>query len=385
MKKLILSILTLASIVSCGDKDNKTVEKALESNNTKELKEAKSQVEAKIEALKVQVDSIDARLAKLDTVEKFVLVTAFTAKDTLFKHFLELQANVITDQNIELNAEYSGILTNIYVKEGQRVRTGQLLAKIDDGGLSQQLAQLEIQTELAKTTYERQKRLWDQKIGSEIQFLQAKSNYEAQEKAVTQLKQQIGKTTIKAPFSGTIDEIITDAGSVVAPGAPVFRIINLGNMYLEADVPESYIGSINEGTVAKVDIPVLQEEIETKVTQASNFINPGNRSFRIKIDVPNKEGHIKPNLTAKARINDYTNKSVVQVPVSILSENSEGEQYVYLAKEKDGATVAVRTIVTTGRTQDGKIEILSGIKAGDTVLLEGARSVKDGQKISIQK
>ncbi|GLB52563.1 RND transporter [Neptunitalea chrysea] len=384
MKRIILSILTVAMVVSCGKDESKKIEKAIEKNDPKEMKTVKAELETKIEGLHAQIATLDAALAKFDTVEKFVLVTAFKAKDTIFNHFLELQADVKTDQNIVLNAEYSGMLTNVYVKEGQKVSKGQQLGKIDDGGLSQQLAQLEIKTELAKTTYERQQRLWDQKIGSEIQYLQAKSNFEAQEKAVTQLKEQITKTVITAPFSGTIDEIITDKGSIVAPGVSIFRLVNLGKMYLEADVPESYVGSVKQGTMAKVNIPVLHEEITTKVVQASDFINPGNRSFRIKIEVPNKAGLIKPNLTAKTLINDYTNEAVIKVPVSILSENADGDQYVYLAKEKDGELVAQRTIVTTGRTQNGKIEILTGINNGDQVLLEGARSVKDGQKISIQ-
>lgn len=384
MKKVILTILAVALLFSCGKTEDKKLEKVLQSGSLKELKDKKAELETKIEALNAQIESIDAKLATMDTVKKFVLVTAFTAKDTLFKHYLELQANVQTEQNIVLNAQYSGMLMQVYVKEGQKVSKGQQLAKIDDGGLSQQLAQLKIQTDLAKTTYERQKKLWDQKIGSEIQYLQAKSNYEGQVKAVANMQEQLSKTVITAPFNGTVDDIITDQGSIVAPGAQIIRIVNLGNMYLEAEVPETYIGSITEGTEAKVNIPVLNEEVTTKVVTASDFISPNNRSFRVKINIPNKGGEIKPNLTAKVKINDYSNKNVIQVPVNILSENADGEQYVYRAVKKGEDLFAERAIVTTGRTQDGKIEILSGIKAGDIILLEGARSVKDGQRISIK-
>lgn len=385
MKKILFTILTVSLLASCGNKEEKKFNTILSNGSVEELRAKKAEIQEEVDALNLKIESINSKIAsKSNLEEKSILVTTFEAQDTIFKHYLELQANLQTNQNIVITAEFSGMLVDIFVEEGQHVSKGQKLAKIEDGGLSQQLAQLEIQTQLAKTTYERQKRLWDQEIGSEIQYLQAKSNYEAQEKAIAQLQEQIAKTVIKAPFGGSVDDIITDKGTIVAPGAQIIRLVNLSEMYLEADVPESYVGSITEGTLAKVNIPVLQEEITTEVTLASNFINPGNRSFRIKIDVPNKEGLIKPNLTAKAKINDYTNEKAIQVPVSILSENANGDQYVYLAKKENGELVAKRAIVTTGRTENGKIEILTGITAGDQVLLEGARSVKDGQKITIQ-
>ncbi len=385
MKKILFTILTISLLVSCGNKEEKQFNTVLSKGSLEELRAKKAEIQEKVDALNTKIETINSKIAeKSDVEEKSILVTTFKAKDTIFKHYLELQANVQTNQNIVITAEFSGMLVDIFVSEGQNVTKGQKLAKIEDGGLSQQLAQLEIQAQLAQTTYERQKRLWDQEIGSEIQFLQAKSNYEAQEKAIAQLQEQIEKTVIKAPFSGFVDDIITDKGTIVAPGAQIIRLVNLSEMYLEADVPESYIGSITQGTLAKVNIPVLHEELTTEVALASNYINPGNRSFRIKIDVPNEKGLIKPNLTAKAKINDYTNEKAIQVPVSILSENANGDQYVYLAKKENGELVAKRAIVTTGRTENGKIEILTGITAGDQVLLEGARSVKDGQKITIQ-
>lgn len=161
------------------------------------------------------------------------------------------------------------------------------MAKIDDGGLSQQLAQLQIQVDLAKTTFERQERLWNQKIGSEIQYLQAKSSYEAQASAVNQLQQQLEKTNVRAPFSGTIDDVITDQGSVVAPGqSALFRIVNLDNMYIETDVPERYISDISEGKEVLVEFPILGITLNAKVRQAGNFINPANRTFKAEIAVP---------------------------------------------------------------------------------------------------
>ena len=247
------------------------------------------------------------------------------------------------------------------------------------------MAQLQIQADLAKTTFERQKRLWDQKIGSEIQFLQAKSNYEAQEKAVKQLKQQIGKTAVRAPFSGTIDDVITEQGSVVSPGqSQLFRIVNLKDMYIETDVPESYITSITNGKNVKVEFPVLGSELDAKVRQAGNFINPANRTFKIEVAVPNNDNKIKPNLTAKLKINDYTNENAILIPQSIISENAEGKQYVYTVTDKqDNKGKAKRVFIETGKTQGDYIEVLSGLENGNEIVDEGARSVKDGQEVKI--
>jgi len=254
------------------------------------------------------------------------------------------------------------------------------------------LAQLEIQAELAKTTYERQKRLWEQKIGSEIQFLQAKSNFEAQSRAVDQLKEQFSKTIVRAPFSGTIDDIITEKGNVVAAGqTPLILLVNLNNMYIETDVPESYITSVTKNKEVIVELPVLNKTINTKVRQAGSFINPANRTFKIEVAIPNADKSVKPNLTAKLKINDYSNPKAILIPQSIISENANGEQYVYVIKdlkENIGNTqrkmgTAVRAIIKTGKTQGDIIEVLEGLENGTQIIKEGARSVKEGQIVEL--
>ena len=259
---------------------------------------------------------------------------------------------------------------------------------MDDGGLGQQLAQLQIQTDLAKTTFDRQERLWNQKIGSEIQYLQAKSSFEAQQKLVNQVKSQLSKTNVTAPFTGIVDDVITNQGSVVAPGqTPIIRIINLDNMYIETEVPESYISNVSVNKAVIVEIPILGKTIEGIIRQASNYINPANRTFKIEIAVPNKDGAIKPNLTAKLKINDYTNANAMLIPQSIISENAEGEQYIYLVNNKnteDEAT-AQRFVITTGRTQGDVIEVLTGLSDNVEIINEGARSVQDGQLVKILK
>ncbi len=370
----------------------------------KSYRTRKNEITTNLEAINVDLKAINNAISKLDTVKKLPLITTIVTKEEVFNHYLELQGSVKTKQNVLVYPEMPGILRRIYVKEGQRVSKGQLLASIDDGGLSQQIAQLEVQEELAKTTYERQQRMWQQKIGSEIQFLQAKAAYEAQTNAVKQLKRQQGKSLVRAPFSGVIDDVMKEPGTVLVPGqgSEIFRVVNLNNMYIEAEVPESYIKNITIGKSVEVFFPVLGKTIETKIRQVGNFINPSNRAFKVEIYVPNKSGNIKPNLTARLKINDYTSEKAILIPQSIISENAEGEQYVYLvhSKKDNKYATAKKTIIETGKTQGDVIEVLNTkiitekngndnvflrpMGAGIEVVSEGARSVNDGQKVEVK-
>ena len=386
MKYFTLSLFLAFILTSCGGDANgkKTVEALIADGDVTAMQLKKDALKAEITALNAEIAQLDVVLKK-KTVKNEVLVTTSTVKDTLFKHYIELQGNVETKQNVLVYPEYQGTLLRVNVKKGQRVSKGQTLALIDDGGLSSQVAQLETQAALAQTTFERQERLWKQSIGSEIQFLQAKSQYESAQNMVKQMKSQLGKTVVRAPFSGVIDDVITDQGTVVAPGMAIFRIVNLSNMYVRAEVPETYLTTVTNGKEVEVFFPVLGETIITKVRETGNYINPSNRSFPIEVAVSNKNGNVKPNLTAKLSINDYTAENAILIPLNVINENAEGEQYVYtaFAKADDNKIIAKQQIITTGKSQGDRIEVLSGIKVGDKIIVEGARSVKDNQEVRI--
>ncbi|CAM1342710.1 efflux RND transporter periplasmic adaptor subunit [Tenacibaculum aestuarii] len=386
MRKIYSLFAITLLLASCGGKKEQSVQDVVASNDLAKIREKKASVEDKIQTLTEDIKLLNSKISELDTNKKVPLITVLSAKEEVFKHYLELQGNVQTKQNVLIYPEMPGQLVRIYVKEGQQVRKGQALAKIDDGGLSNQLAQVETQAALAETTYKRQKRLWEQKIGSEIQYLQAKTNYEAQTNAVNQLRRQLAKSVITAPFSGVIDDVIKEQGTVVAPGmgSEVFRIVNLKDMYIETDVPESYITSIKKGKVVEVEFPVLGEKMTSKIRQAGNFINPANRTFKVEVGVPNADGKIKPNLTAKLKINDYSNEKAILIPQSIISENANGEQYIYVVENiKDEVGTAKQAIISTGKTQGDIIEVLSGVESGVKIIDEGARSVKNGQEVKI--
>ena len=386
MKTIYTLLFAALLITSCGDKKEQTLEDVIATKDLKQIREKKSELDTKVQEISEEIKKLNEAIEELDTLKRVPLVTSLVLEKQVFEHYLELQGNVKTKQNVLIYPEMAGTLEKVYVKEGQNVYKGQALAKIDDGGMAQQVAQLEATTALAKTTFERQKRLWEQKIGSEIQFLQAKTNYEASQNQLAQLKKVLDKSTIRAPFAGVIDNVIKDQGTVVAPGpgSEVFRIVNLANMYIEADIPETYITNITDGKDVEINFPILDKTLTTKVRQTGNFIDPANRTFKIEVGVPNNDKSIKPNLTAKLKINDYTSNEAILIPQSIISENAEGDQYVYVIKNISGDTgTATQTVVKTGKTQGDVIEILEGVTAGDVLIDAGARSVKNGQEVKI--
>ena len=387
MKNIYLLIIITVFLNSCSNKKEPSLEEVLATNDVELLKSRKSEIDAKLEELTLDLNQLNNKLSVLNKDRNTPLITTIRTSEQKFNHFIELQGNVKTKQNVLVYPEMPGILNKVYVKEGQKVKKDQILATIDDGGLSQQLLLLKSNEQLAKTTFERQKRLWDQKIGSEIQYLQAKTSYDSQKNATKQLKKQLGKFTIRAPFSGIIDDVFKEKGTVVAPGpgAELFRIINLSNMYIETDVPESYISSIKKNKMVEVNFPILGRSYDSSIRQVGNFINPSNRTFRIEVGIPNLDGEIKPNLTAKLRLNDYSNKNAILIPQSIISENAKGQQFIYVVKDnkEKNQVYAERLVIETGKTNGDFIEVTKNLDANVEVILEGARSVNNGQVVKV--
>lgn len=385
MQKFVFGVATLL-LISCGNSENKSIKEVIDSNDLAQIKSKKLELSEQQREINTQIDLLDAAIIKLDPERNIPLVTTKMVADTTFRHFTEVQGDVATKENILIYPEFSGLLRQVYVKEGQKVNKGAILARIDDGGLSSQLAQIEAQATLAKTTFERQKRLWEQNIGSEIQYLEAKTNYEAAQNSVNQIKTQVGKTVVRAPFTGVIDQVISDQGVVVNPGQnALFRLVNLDNMYVQASVPENYLGKIKKGTAVVVEIAAIGQEFEGVVRQVGNFINPDNRSFQIEVALPNKEGQIKPNLIATVRLNDYTSENAIIVPENTVQQNSQGQTLVYIfEKESDSTGVAKRVMVETGYNYREDIEILSGLKQGDLIIVEGGRNLRDQQKVKLK-
>jgi len=380
--KNILTLFLIVSIMSC--ENNPTLQSVLESNDIEQIKLKRKEIAASQQDFVDKLQIIDNKLEELDTNPQLPIVEILTVSPIEFDHYIQVQGSVKSDELINIFPELSGVAKAIYVKSGDIVKKGQPLIKIDDGGLKEQLSQLEIGFELTKTMFERQKRLWDQNIGSEIKFLETKSMYEAQKQGISQLKKQIKKTLIEAPFSGTIDNVVVKKGEVVYPGrSNLMMLLNLDNLYIESNVPEKHIASINSGNKAIVHFPLLDKTISTTIRQSGSYINPINRTFKIEMDIEKNDLNIKPNLNSKVKINDYSNDSALMINQNFISIDSDNKEYVYKIYEKNNKTYVSKTIIFTGKNDGIKIEVLSGLIAGDKVVYEGIRKLVDNARVQI--
>ena len=383
MKKFIYPIFILF-IVSCNNDNKKTIEELINEGNLEELQERRSSLIIQKGQINNELKEITQGVSILDTAKSFVLVNTVTTKTETINHFSKFQGIIKTDQNMILYPEFSGRVAKIYVDEGDVVKKGQALAKIDDGGLYNELKLVESQAKLAKTIYERQSKLWNDKIGSEIQYLEAKTNYEIQNNRLKSITESLAKTTITAPFSGTIDEIFIEEGNLVSPPmmpdqGNAFRIINLNELYAESVIPESFIGKIKKGAEVQVEIPVLNKSFNSTIKHSVSSIDQLSRTFKIEVSVPKNDLDLIPNLNVEVNVLDYTNSQAILVPESIVSEDSDNNKFLFTVLNNK----AKKTIVETGYTQNGMIEITTGLDVNEIVINEGGRIVKDGQNVKI--
>ena len=380
----IFYLFTILLLFSC--ENNETFDSILKSNDIEKIKLARKTIVASQQDLNSKIEQLDNRIEELNENPQLPIVQVVSVTPSQFDHYIQVQGSVKSDQLINIFPEFSGVIKNIYVKSGDDVKKGQSLIKIDDGGLKEQLSQLEIKYELTKTTFERQKRLWEQKIGSEIQFLETKSMFEAQKQAINQLKKQIQKTLIQAPFSGTIDNVIVKLGEVVYPGrSNLMMLLNMDNLYVESNVPEKYISSIKTGNKAVLEFPLIGKSVSSTVRQSGNYIHPINRTFKIEIDVKTNDFEVKPNLNSKVKINDYSNEKALMINQNIISVDSNNKEYVYKLYTKNNKDYVSKTTIETGKNDGKNIEVISGLSQGDLIVSEGIRKLVDNSRVKIIK
>ena len=378
MKNLLITSTLLLLLLGCANKEtSQNVDDLIKSKNIESL-------QAKRTALQTDLAKIDQALSTVEVKKAEALVTVAAINDTVFNHYLEVQGSVNTKENILIQPEMPGTLVSLNVKAGQRVAKGQILGRVDDAGMSQQVASLETQYQLAKTTFERQKNLWNQKIGSEIQYLQAQTQMISLQKSVAQAKAGLSKTLIRAPFSGVIDDVFVERGQVVSASPQgLMRIVNLSNMYVSTNVPETYIGKLKQGTQVDVYLTSLGKIYKGKVRQIGNFINPSNRSFAIEVSVPNPDNLLRPNQVAQLKIIDYVNKSAITVPTSIIQEDGKKNKYVYVVENSNGKTGTAKKVeVKVGQASNNNTEIIDGLTAKSIIVTEGFQNLTDGMKLN---
>lgn len=376
MKKITFLFIAAILAISCADDVKKS--------SLEELNAQKTILVTKIDSLNTALKSVEEEISKLDSDRNLQMVTALPVKNDVFKHFLEIQGVAQANKNIEISPELGGTVTSILVKEGQKVVSGQLLIQLDDAAIKNSINELNTQLSLAKTTFERQERLWKQKIGSEMQYLQAKAQKESLENNLSSLRTQAGKMRITAPFSGIVDEIFPRLGELTSPQMPSVRLLNLDNVYVEAEVTETYLPFIKEGTETVVSFASINKEINAKISQVSNYINPANRSFKIRINIVNKDQSIKPNLLADIKIVDFETKGII-IPAVLVQQDQNGNNYVFTIATENMEQKVTKNIVTIDNEYNHEVYVSAGLKETDTLVNAGARFVKDGDKVKISK
>lgn len=374
--KITVLIATLGSlVVGCkSDGDNSLAGKK---KQLAELKTQEKELTAKIAKLDADIKAADP---SMKAAEKVLPVLTESLKPTDFKSFIRLQGTVETKNTATATPRMAGTYTVVYVKEGQSVTAGQLLAKIDNAILQDQIAALKQQLELANTVFEKQKGLWDQKIGTEIQYLQAKNNKESLEKNLEVLKTQGGLYNVYAPISGAVERVMAKTGEIAAPGMPLASIINLGALKATANVPDTYLSHIKMGDAVKVSLPDLNREINARITFISKVVNAANRTFKIEATIPTSS-EIKPNMVSILNIADINKANTLVIKQNYIQNTEEGD-VVYVAETEGNKKVAKARKVKTGVSYNGDIEIIEGLKAGDLIVTEGYQDLVDGQVIS---
>ncbi|MDG1849205.1 MAG: efflux RND transporter periplasmic adaptor subunit [Flavobacteriales bacterium] len=373
MKKQNIYIATLCILLSsCGQEESNNSSKSVQ------LKDLKSQlVELTNEIKKLETD---LKPATELPIENKIPVRIDTLKEEVFYHYIEQPGKINSKENILVSAEMGGLITQINVKEGQAVQKGQTIIELDSDIMQSNVEELKASLELAKTTFERQETLWNKKIGSELQYLQIKNQYESLQKKLDAAETQLKKLNISAPIHGVIEELFLNTGELANPGRPAFRIVNTERVYVESDVAERYANALQKNSPVKVKFDALGIQKESSLSFVGQVINPENSTFKIKIELDNPKGYLKPNGTVSLEIQDYVNKKSLVVPSQIVKKDMRGD---YLFINKNGK--AEKLYVEMGLSQDDKSMISSGLNVGDEIIVEGYSEVVSGSLLDIKK
>lgn len=378
MKKAFNSILLMSLMVfvtvSCGKKEDNSL--AGKKAQLATLQKEASTITDKIQKLQSEIDKLEP---SKDQKVKTVAVSPIVNEN--FQHFVEATGRLEAENNVFVSPQTGGALTRVFVKIGDYVAKGQKIATIDNSILRNSMQEVEIQLETAKTIFERQKNLWDQKIGTEVQYIQAKSAVESLERRINTLKSQDGLNVVISPISGVVDEVRLKAGEIAAPGIGIVRIVNFTDLKVVANVPDTYAGTISKGDMVKIKFPDLQKEISAKLSYVSQTINQVSRTFAVEAKVPNFDKSLKPNLTAIMNVNDQSKGAAIVITESFV-QNTEQGSIVYVAETEGNKKVARAKVVKTGLSYDGKIEIISGLSTGDLLITQGYQEIVDGQLIN---
>ena len=375
MKSYYIIALTASLLAACGGE--KKTDLQTKRDELSELKSQQAELNTKIKTLEGEVTKLDPKKAEAARVKD---VTVAPVAASTFKHFVELQGSVDAKNNVQVSPKSGGVVTAVYVKEGDRVRAGQAIAKVDDQIMRESIAEVKTQMSLANTIFEKQATLWKQQIGTEVQYLQAKNNKEALERKLSTLNAQLGQSTVTAPISGVVDQVVVKVGQSAAPGVGLVRIVNLSQLKVVAKVSDSYSGSVRKGDAVTIRFPDLNREVKSRITFVSTSVDAMSRTFTIEAPLPS-DNSLKPNMLAQVKINDKTQANAIVIDQNLI-QNTENGQLVYVAVNEGGKKVAKAKTIKTGPSYDGRIEVTQGLQAGDQIVTAGYQDLVDGQPIS---
>ena len=365
--------MLMALFAACGSESDLAEKKA-------QLKEYQGEVEE----LEAKITSLEEAIAQEDPAfanrEEATLITTTPVTTKTFRHFLEVSGSVTSDRNVTISAESPAMVERVMVQEGEQVKRGQVLVTQDAETLQRNVEELETSLELAATRFERQKKLWDQKIGTEIQFLEAKNGKETLERRIASSRSQLSNYIIRAPFSGSVDDVFTKEGEVAQPGTPLMQLVSLQDMFIEADVSESYLGKFEIGDSVQVRFPSLNQSLMSTISAIGDVINVNNRTFTMEVKLPNDQKLLRPNLLSVLRIQDFRQDDAVVISTNLILSDNQGD-YVYVAEEKEGRLVAAKKQIKRGMTYDNETLISEGLTSSDTLIKEGFRDVAEGMSV----
>lgn len=378
MTKYTLLLIAGLTIISCAPKSD-SIPEDLEGKRKylAEKKKELKQLESDIAELTKDIHKLDPpkekSAAKVETI---------TLAPREFKRFLDVQAQVVADDVVNASSEIGGRLISLSVKEGDYVSKGQVIATTDMSTMETQIAEIETSLSLATTVFDRQQRLWSQNIGSELQFLEAKTNKERLEKSLITLKSQINKKNIYAPISGIVDKEFLSQGETAGPGMPIIQILNTSKIKIVADLQESLLGTIKKGDQVEVFFPALDKTTKHKISMIGRTIDPSNRTFKVEINTSSMGGTLKPNLMAQVKFNDYTEKDAVMIPISSIQEDVGGNKFVFKVNQKNGEKRAEKVLLELGESNGDEVIVLIGLEAGDELVTEGGMSISENDLIT---
>lgn len=379
MKTNYLFPIIILVAAACGEsQENKSVEA-----KKTELEKARKE----FQDLKLKIVSLEAELSQLDPEfarqnNKAILVSTFVAEHRPFEHKVEVRGAVESRRNVLLSAQAGGEIKRINVREGQRVSAGQTLVELEADVIRRTINELKTSLELATTVYEKQAKLWEQKIGTEVQYLQAKNNKESLEGKLSTAYAQLNLAIIKAPFAGTIDQLPARVGEMAAPGVPLVRIVSTDEMYLKSDVSERFIGRFKAGDKVDIHFPLLNKTLSSTISSVGQVINAENRTFEVEVALPRVDFIVKPNQVVVLQLRDYINQEALAVPTRLIQRDEDG-QYIYVVENRDKGSIARKLHVVTGVSSEKETEITDGLKGQEHIVDRGFRDLTEGVEVTI--